>query len=245
MQNSSSVKWGFKDSYGDENTVKWDYVICAIEVDGKVGYYVGYDYSTRKSSSGLEIAKDGYYNDRILKIVPAVHTTQQRIIAEDLGASQGSDFDYNDIVFDAFVYSTWNVVTNRSEIRAAITLLAAGGTLPIYIGNGDDRFEVHEAFGVSTSTMVNTKAGHKSDYAPVQKDIFVAVNDWTTFDINNIKVEVQYGAGDSAVLVTLNGEAPQKICVDPSFEWCDEYEKISNRYERFTEYVGNPSITWY
>ena len=37
MQNSSSGKWGFKDSYGDENTVKWDYVICAIEVDGKVG----------------------------------------------------------------------------------------------------------------------------------------------------------------------------------------------------------------
>ena len=246
MQNSSSVKWGFKDSYGDENTVKWDYVICAIEVDGKVGYYVGYDYSTRKSSSRLEIAKDGYYNDRILKIVPAVHTNQKRIIAEDLGASQGSDFDYNDIVFDAFVYSTWNGVTNRNEIRAAITLLAAGGTLPIYIGNGDDRFEVHEAFGVSTSTMVNTKAGHKNDYAPVQKDIFVAENDYvTTYDINNIKVEVQYGAGDSAVLVTLNGEAPQKICVDPSFEWCDEYEKISNRYARFTEYVGNPSITWY
>ena len=73
MQNSSTAKWGFKDSYGDENTVKWDFVICAIEVDGKVGYYVGYDYSTRKSSSLLEIAKDGYYNDRILKVVPAVH----------------------------------------------------------------------------------------------------------------------------------------------------------------------------
>ena len=41
MQNSSTAKWGFKDSYGDENTVKWDFVICAIEVDGKVGYYVG------------------------------------------------------------------------------------------------------------------------------------------------------------------------------------------------------------
>ena len=223
MQNSSTAKWGFKDSYGDENTVKWDFVICAIEVDGKVGYYVGYDYSTRKSSSSLEIAKDGYYNDRILKVVPAVHTTQKRIIAEDLGASQGSDFDYNDVVFDAFVYSTWNGVTNRNEVRATITLLAAGGTLPIYIGNGDDKFEVHEAFGVSTSTMVNTKVGHKSDYAPVQKDIFIAVNDYiTTYDVNNIKVEVQYGAGDSAVLVTLKGEAPQKICVDPKFEWCDE-----------------------
>ena len=246
MQNSSTAKWGFKDSYGDENTVKWDFVICAIEVDGKVGYYVGYDYSTRKSSSSLEIAKDGYYNDRILKVVPAVHTTQKRIIAEDLGASQGSDFDYNDVVFDAFVYSTWNGVTNRSEVRATITLLAAGGTLPIYIGNGDDKFEVHEAFGVSTSTMVNTKVGHKSDYAPVQKDIFIAVNDYiTTYDVNNIKVEVQYGAGDSAVLVTLKGEAPQKICVDPKFEWCDENQKISDKYKQFNSYVSNPSTKWY
>ena len=36
MQNSSTAKWGFKDSYGTENTVKWDFVICAIDVDGKV-----------------------------------------------------------------------------------------------------------------------------------------------------------------------------------------------------------------
>ena len=245
MQNSSTAKWGFKDSYGTGNTLKWDFVICAIEVDGKVGYYVGYDYSTRKSSS-LEIAKDGFYNDRILKIVPAVHTTQKRIIAEDLGASQGSDFDYNDVVFDAFVYSTWNGATNRNEVRAAITILAAGGTLPIYIGNGDDKFEVHEAFGVSTSTMVNTKAGHKSDYAPVQKDIYIGEPSWDkTYDINNINVEVKYGSGDSAVLVTLQGEAPQKICVDPKFEWCDENQKISDKYELFNSYVGNPSITWY
>ena len=246
MQNSSTAKWGFKDSYGDENTVKWDFVICAIEVDGKVGYYVGYDYSTRKSSSSLEIAKDGYYNDRILKVVPAVHTTQKRIIAEDLGASNGSDFDYNDVVFDAFVYSTWNGVTGRNEIRAAITILAAGGTLPIYIGSKDDKFEVHEAFGVSTSTMVNTIAGKKNEYAPVQKDIFIAVDNYDKkYNVNDIPVEVQYGGGDSAILYTLKGEAPQKICVEPTFDWCDEYQNISNMHPLFKDYVGNPSVKWY
>ena len=36
MQNSSSAKWGFKDSYGDENSVKWDFVICAIDVAASV-----------------------------------------------------------------------------------------------------------------------------------------------------------------------------------------------------------------
>lgn len=245
MQNSSTAKWGFKDSYGDENTVKWDFVICAIEVDGKVGYYVGYDYSTRKSSS-LEIAKDGFYNDRILKVVPAVHTTQKRIIAEDLGASNGSDFDYNDVVFDAFVYSAWNNATGRNEKRAAITLLAAGGTLPIYIGSGEDRFEVHEAFGVSTSTMVNTIAGKKNEYYPVQKDIFLAVDNYDNkYDVNDIPVEVQYGEGDSAFLHALVGKAPEKICVKPTFDWCDEYQNISIKYPSFVEYVGDPVFKWY
>ena len=246
MQNSSTAKWGFKDSYGDENTVKWDFVICAIEVDGKVGYYVGYDYSSKKPEAKLELGKDGYYNDRILKVVPAVHTTQKRIIAEDLGASNGSDFDYNDVVFDAFVYSTWNGVTGRNEIRAAITILAAGGTLPIYIGSGEDRFEVHEAFGVSTSTMVNTIAGKKNEYYPVQKDIFLAVDNYDNkYDVNDIPVEVKYGEGNSAILYTLKGEAPQKICVEPTFDWCDEYQNISTKYSLFKDYVGNPSVKWY
>ena len=245
MQNSSTAKWGFKDSYG-ENTVKWDFVICAIEVDGKIGYYVGYDYSSKKPEAELELGKDGYYNDRILKVVPAVHTTQKRIIAEDLGASNGSDFDYNDVVFDAFVYSRYNNATGRNEKRAVITLLAAGGTLPIYIGSGEDRFEVHEAFGVSTSTMVNTIAGKKNEYAPVQKDIFLAVDNYDNkYDVNDIPVEVQYGEGDSAFLHALVGKAPEKICVKPTFDWCDEYQNISIKYPSFKEYVGDPVFKWY
>ena len=245
MQNSSTAKWGFKDSYG-ENTVKWDFVICAIEVDGKIGYYVGYDYSSNKPEAKLELGKDGYYNDRILKVVPAVHTTQKRIIAEDLGASNGSDFDYNDVVFDAFVYSTWNGVTGRNEKRAVITLLAAGGTLPIYIGSGEDRFEVHEAFGVSTSTMVNTIAGKKNEYYPVQKDIFLAVDNYDKqYNVNDIPVGVKYGEGNSAFLHALVGDAPEKICVKPTFDWCDEYQNISIKYPSFKEYVGDPVFKWY
>lgn len=246
MQNSSSMKFGYEDSYGTDKSKKWDFVICAIDVDGEIGYYVGYDYSSSKPDEGINIEKDGYYNDRILKVVPACHSTQMRIIAEDLGAAQNSDFDYNDVVFDAFVYQTWDGTRNKNVYRAVITLLAAGGTLPIYIGDGDDMFEVHEAFGVSTKTMINTVAGKKQEYAPVQKDIFIAENDnSTTYDINNIKVRVQYGEGDTAELVTLKGEAPQKICVEPTYKWCDEYEKISGRYPNFNDYVSNPNVKWY
>ena len=94
--------------------------------------------------------------------------------------------------------------------------------------------------------MVNTIAGKKNEYAPVQKDIFIAVNNYDKeYDVNDIPVEVKYGEGDSAILYTLKGEAPQKICVEPTFDWCDEYQNISTRYSLFKDYVGNPSVRWY
>ena len=62
-------------------------------------------------------------------------------MAEDLTIS-GGDFDFNDVVFDA-------VTVNGATV---VTLQAAGGTMPLYIEDN----EVHELFGVSQSTMVNT-----------------------------------------------------------------------------------------
>ena len=94
--------------------------------------------------------------------------------------------------------------------------------------------------------MVNTIAGKKNEYAPVQKDIFIAVDNYDKkYNVNDIPVEVQYGGGDSAILYTLKGEAPQKICVEPTFDWCDEYQNISNMHPLFKDYVGNPSVKWY
>ena len=73
------------------------------------------------------------------------------IIAEDLAASE-SDFDYNDCVATATLANEWVARLNANKLVAHITLLAAGGTMPLYIAGK----EVHELFGVPVSTMVNT-----------------------------------------------------------------------------------------
>ena len=70
-----------------------------------------------------------------------------RVVAEDLTASAGNDFDFNDVVFDVELKDN-NVVY--------VYVRAAGGTLPLYIGEGNEAFEVHELFGQDTNMMINT-----------------------------------------------------------------------------------------
>ena len=81
-----------------------------------------------------------------MKIVPGKGQSRKvkqegLIICEDLGTI--GDFDFNDVVFYAKV---WN------DGVTEIWLLAAGGTLDLIVAGQ----EVHDAFGVSKSTMVNT-----------------------------------------------------------------------------------------
>ena len=208
MINTSTSDFGYHNSLDSKLHNK--YVIQYI--DG--GYYVGFDFEATGQNPNQKETADGYYTDWIVKISPAY---DKMIIAEDLGASE-SDFDYNDVVFGV----DGNVVT----------LLAAGGTLPLTV----DGTEVHNAFGVATGTMVNTYNYY--EYPPVQFKIG---------NYNNIK--------DIPLIVNKNGNvynipyfsgAPSaKICVNHNFVWCKERVPIDATYPLFKEYVKNQSIVWY
>lgn len=143
MVNSSTQRFGCKESQGTDNKVYYNYVLKALEYNGKIGYYVGFDYENHGQNG--DFPKDGFYDDRIIKIVPgnglvpegpgtevtppasetehytAKHRTTKteyfkkrilldygRVFCEDLGgnytASDRKDFDYNDVVFDAYLY---------------------------------------------------------------------------------------------------------------------------------------------
>lgn len=151
-----------------------------------------------------------------------------RIIAEDLSASEGSDFDFNDVVFD--VQMDW-----PSEGKHTITLLAAGGTLPLTIAGQ----EVHELFGVPTNKMVNTESWteHK---APVT---FVIEGNYE--NANDIEVRVQKGS-DWPLLTAPKGKAASKIAVKSDYKWVKELQDITNAYGQFMTYVntGNPAKWW-
>lgn len=194
-------------------------------------YYVGFDF--KSEVDGIEA--DGYYNDWIVKIVPMEYTNTVRIIAEDLGTI--GDFDFNDVVFDVKTFgSQWYL----EGAYAYITVQAAGGTLPIYIGYNGTEYEVHELFGVSTSAMVNTDSNNEK---AVRRGC-VSFTLPGCYDISQVYLRVNGGDVDY-YLNTYEGEAPQKICVGTDFEWTEERQNIKDKYPAFVNYTGDSSATWY
>lgn len=151
-----------------------------------------------------------------------------RIIAEDLSATEGSDFDFNDVIFD--VQMNW-----PSEGKHTITLLAAGGTLPLTIAGE----EVHEKFGVPTNKMVNTESWTEQK-APVT---FIIEGNYT--NANEIEVRVQKGS-DWPLLTAPTGKAASKIAVSTDYKWVKELQDISKAYKNFDTYVtsGKPAEWW-
>lgn len=148
MVNSSTSRFGCKESQGTDNKVYYNYVLKKLTFNGKVGYYVGFDYENHGQNG--DFPKDGYYDDRIIKIVPGngiydnnpnaypetisiqkkIHKKiidQGRVFCEDIATAYRQvkeDIDYNDIVFDARVweiYDQYEVTYNNTVTPSAKT----------------------------------------------------------------------------------------------------------------------------
>ena len=169
-----------------------------------------------------------------------------RVIAEDMGdqtTNESSDFDFNDVVFD---------VKYVSASEAKVTILAAGGTLPLTVGwdgTGDYReHEVHNLLGYSETMIINTNSNvgnHKDDVKP--KTITVSgsfVKDNLAVGANAIPVKVRKN-GVWYDIVAPTGKAAGKLCVGTDYEWCDERQDIYNKWNDengalFLQYVKDP-----
>ena len=142
--------------------------------------------------------------------------------------SDKSDFDFNDVVFDV-------TFDSPEQGKTTITLLAAGGTLPLYVGGQ----EVHAKFGVPTKTMVNTGVGARKD--PVSFEL----NDTFGYNANNILVEVEK-EGERTTITAIRGMVASKIAVKPNYEWCKEKQDIEAKYPNFGKYVkGEGEDNWW
>lgn len=205
--NGSSRHWQYHNSL--DSKMHDEYVIVCI----KGNYYIGFDFWATGQNPNQKENGDGIFNDWIVKITPAYN---KMIIAEDLGV-EDSDFDYNDVVFGI----DGNVVT----------LLAAGGTLPLYI----DGKEVHEKFGVPVTTMVNTVNFY--EYPPVQFKI-------GNYTLQNIPIKVEGKAG-MYTIPWFKGKPSAKICVDHGFIWSKERVPIQTTYPLFKEYVKDQTIKFW
>lgn len=156
-----------------------------------------------------------------------------RVIAEDLTVAENGDFDFNDVVFDIILSDPAN------NGNTTIILQAAGGTLPLYVAGK----EVHEAFGVGTNVMVNTKAANGVTKEPVTIRL-----DMKYDKAIDVPVMVKKSSDEMLnELIAGKGKVPSKIGVPVSYEWCDEREDIATKYPKFTDYVNNEQANkdWY
>lgn len=246
MINSGTLDFAYHNS--TDSKYHSEYIIIAgADIDPSLDgyYYVGFDfYAThpegKEANKNMDVERNWVFNDWIVRISPATFKNAKRIIAEDLGANNGSDFDYNDVVFDATLANEWIPSMNANKLVAHITLRAAGGTLPLYIAEQ----EVHALFGVGREVMVNTN-GNSISLPSVQFTAIIGEPDWNnTKSIKDIPVRVSTSMGD-IILESNTGKASEKLCVSVKYKWCDEREPIQNKYPDFTRYVTDKTVEWY
>jgi hypothetical protein len=245
-----------------------DQVLDMVAIQGKIdqnAYPAATDLMKWVKNIG---GRDYVYSDWIVTLTPAQELTQSndydvRIIAEDLNATaqdgdlENSDWDFNDVVFD---------VNFTSDDAAVITLVAAGGTLPLVVGivpeDGVDSYpynEVHALFGVPVNYMVNTNAekknltggapavGHEAPTINFTKPGVKASNG------KDIPIYVQKtlknGTKKWFQLTAEKGQPASKLAVNSkssNFSYCDERQDITKKYTNFLSWVVNndPLIWW-
>lgn len=228
--NTNEGQFGFVDKDGVIHT---DYIIISVELpNGEHAYYLGFNLSGEENPN---------YSDWIVKLTPTGNSNTNtekyvRIMCEDLGST--SDFDFNDIVFDVDINSYVEV---NGKWSVDITVQAAGGTLPVYIGNYyDPRNEVHAILGGPTNTPINVGIGNS---APAAKKTI-------TVETSNPKDIKLYGRGTKLSTKNVVAEictnykaegitAPQKICVPVNTKWTRESKDIGEAYGNFSKWVQN------
>ena len=210
MVNSSTRRFGYSSSQDNGHVF---YYFRMEQINGN--YYVGFDFSAEGQNPNEQVQRDYIYNDWIVKIVPGKGTSKQikeegRIICEDLGTAD--DFDFNDIVFDATIYTD-----NTCDIE----ILAAGGILDVSVAG--------QAIHPAVPTMT-TKCSYK-----------FTVDNISSLEAIPIVVTQTGSAGlaTSYELAATPGDAPQKIRVAKTYKWCTERTNIEDAHPGFKEWVSD------
>lgn len=154
---------------------------------------------------------------------PVITPTTYYYAFEDMGSI--GDYDFNDVVL-----SVEYPVLNGTQKDAVIKLCAAGGTLPVSVKYNSETIceEVHTAFGVSTTTMVNTGATAKDAVT-----IKTLSNVGDSFDASSLALSIVVSNNKTSTEVKANaqsGEVPQMIRVPAPWKWPKETVNISVAY---------------
>lgn len=186
-----------------------------------------------------------------------------RVMCEDLGNVSSNDLDFNDIVFDAYVYKIeyWNETfttidgkqsgsssrrNTSTEYKTDIVLLAGGGTLPVTLAgqNMKNVWETEET-KVPDDMIINTIEEGDPTYGNINGEFdpqYLGRFDYSS--IAAIPIYVHYPNGETQELKALEGAVTHKICVPITTRWTKERQKMKDAYEVFPEYVSESVSFW-
>ena len=181
---------------------------------------------------------------------------QGRVFCEDLGQISSNDLDFNDVVFDAYIYevkylteTTYANGTVTTDVTSTqydyeITLWAAGGTLALQVAEKD----VKNAFGgEAVSTIINTAGAGNEAYGNHWAECKPTTLTGTSYErigIGDLPIVIQYSNHTVLKLDANLGQAPHKICVPIGTKWPKERQKIAEAYSDFNKYVTNGTEFW-
>lgn len=152
---------------------------------------------------------------------------------EDSGRS--TDFDFNDVVLQ--------ITPNTSTHTVSVVLMAAGGMKKAEVCYNDPTSglvnlgEVHDLFGVSTTTMINT--GAKMTKSGVLLSESLNWPDGYTMSANRHSFSIKvYNTDGTAVERTVYGDSvleedntiPEAICVSGEWSWPQELTRLDDAY---------------
>lgn len=187
-----------------------------------------------------------------------------RVFCEDLGTVSSSDIDYNDVVFDAWLYVERTGDDESTDVfhKAFIQLLAAGGTILIKVAD----VNVHKAFGYNNDdVMINTysegesqiggakHAEYGTDFSTLPEKIVITDASYVTGDdgqMNIFYIPITVRTSDNKAVeltstnsVTGGSTAPLKFMAPLGTPWAAERVKFGKAYPMFRDWVGNKDKT--
>lgn len=206
---------------------KWCYNYYFFEFGGSTFLCLKRDYEKNKGT------ETSWWIIRICEanIVNTGNKFEGRVFCEDMG--EIGDYDFNDLVMD--------VVCDKDN-NIDITVVAAGGTLPIYIGGKD---EENGGTKVTLGKMTNTGVNTNTNY---QKIHFAAKADGSAQFASIRDIPIWVNPSGEALPYELEAkpnEAPQKICTFLDTAYPDEYVRIDKAYSGFAQWVNTATpTTW-
>ena len=235
---------GFEVTYGNNLYVYASESHFANGNDGQADHpYIDFKGNAKIYASGFEDGKPakieatncnpGFEGDD-----DNTETPTYRVIAEDLSATEGSDFDFNDVVFD--------VEPNAAGTAAKIVVRAAGGIYKLTVAGE----EVHKAFGATADEeglypMINTQPWDPDTKATLIESYEGNFHSDAEIrsTIKNIPILVYKPGyeGEGAPLEANTGQASCKILVDQNFDVVPERKGMATEKKNFNKYVQG---TW-